>query len=56
MPEQILQDTILGESPLRLATKKAALRDLRRVGRNTHLIDESETNDESESQFHWTGR
>lgn len=25
--------------PLRIATKEAALRDLRRVGRNTHLID-----------------
>lgn len=26
--------------PLRIATKLAAVRDLRRVGRNTHLIDE----------------
>lgn len=41
-PEQILQDTWLGDSPLRKATQPAAIRDLRRVGRNTHLLDESE--------------
>lgn len=28
--------------PLRIATKAAALRDLKRVGRNTHLIDSGE--------------
>ncbi|HET8801599.1 MAG TPA: hypothetical protein VFN01_10475 [Marinobacter sp.] len=28
--------------PLRIATKEAALRDLKRVGRNTHLIDPEE--------------
>jgi len=28
--------------PLRLANKKAALRDLKRVGRNLHLVDETE--------------
>jgi len=28
--------------PLRIATKEAALRDLKRVGRNTHLIDYEE--------------
>lgn len=28
--------------PLRIATKEAALRDLKRVGRNTHLIDPGE--------------
>jgi predicted transcriptional regulator of viral defense system len=28
--------------PLRIATKETALRDLRRVGRNTHLIDSEE--------------
>ncbi|MCA6936812.1 type IV toxin-antitoxin system AbiEi family antitoxin [Pectobacterium versatile] len=48
-PEQILQDTCFGHSPLRHATKKTAVRDLRRVGRNTHLIDESELYHESES-------
>ncbi|TKY80591.1 type IV toxin-antitoxin system AbiEi family antitoxin domain-containing protein [Pectobacterium polonicum] len=48
-PEQILQDTYFGNSPLRHATKKTAVRDLRRVGRNTHLIDESELYHESES-------
>lgn len=40
--EQILQMTFRGDSPLRKATKSAAVRDLRRVGRNTDLIDESE--------------
>lgn len=28
--------------PLRMATKRAALRDLKRVGRNTHLVNEDE--------------
>ncbi len=32
--------------PLKLATCRAAIRDLRRVGRNTHLIDEEEIEDE----------
>ena len=36
---EILNSTIQGERPLRIATAKAALRDLRRVGRNLHLID-----------------
>lgn len=31
--------------PLKLATKSAALRDLRRVGRNTQLIDEGEADE-----------
>lgn len=48
-PEQILQDMYFGDSPLRQATKKTAVRDLRRVGPNTHLIDESELYHESES-------
>lgn len=48
-PEQILLDTYMGNSPLRQATVATAVRDLRRVGRNTHLIDESELNRESES-------
>ncbi len=30
------------DRPLKLATCRAAIRDLRRVGRNTHLIDEEE--------------
>jgi predicted transcriptional regulator of viral defense system len=48
-PEQILQDTYIGDSPLRQATLKTAVRDLHRVGRNTHLINESEIYRESES-------
>ena len=32
--------------PLRMATKQAAWRDLKRVGRNTHLIDHTELDDE----------
>lgn len=47
-PEQILQDTYIGDSPLRQATMKTALRDLRRVGRNLHLVDTTELQDESE--------
>lgn len=32
--------------PLKVATKLAALRDLKRVGRNTHLIDEGDIHDD----------
>ncbi|GAA6169010.1 type IV toxin-antitoxin system AbiEi family antitoxin [Sessilibacter corallicola] len=32
--------------PLRLANKQAALRDLKRVGRNLHLVDERELNED----------
>lgn len=32
--------------PLRLATKKAAWRDLKRVGRNTHLVNQEMLNEE----------
>lgn len=35
----ILENTLITDTPLRMATKKTALRDLRRVGRNLHLID-----------------
>ncbi|MXW47636.1 MAG: hypothetical protein F4239_08360 [Gammaproteobacteria bacterium] len=35
----ILKNTIQRERPLRIATAQAALRDLRRVGRNLHLVD-----------------
>ncbi|WP_159567280.1 type IV toxin-antitoxin system AbiEi family antitoxin [Budvicia diplopodorum] len=38
----ILTGTIETKSPLRLANKETAVRDLRRVGRNTHLIDNAE--------------
>jgi predicted transcriptional regulator of viral defense system len=41
--DDILKNTIvIKERPLRIATKKAALRDLKRVGRNLNLIDEQE--------------
>ncbi len=36
---KILKNTIQGERSLRIATAHTALRDLRRVGRNLHLID-----------------
>lgn len=35
----ILNNTILYDRPLRIATESAAIRDLKRVGRNTHLIE-----------------
>ena len=41
----LLDSMIVRERPLRFATKAAALRDLRRVGRNTHLIDEQACNE-----------
>ncbi len=34
------------ERPLRIATKEAALRDLKRVGRNLHLLQTKENNNE----------
>ncbi|MFC6439756.1 type IV toxin-antitoxin system AbiEi family antitoxin [Bowmanella sp. JS7-9] len=39
-PTDILEGTLLVDRPLRLATKQVAYRDLKRVGRNTHLVDE----------------
>ena len=38
----ILQSVTDRDRPLRIATKATALRDLKRVGRNTHLIDYEE--------------
>ncbi len=35
----ILKNTVQRERPLRIATAPAALRDLRRVGRNLHLVN-----------------
>ena len=35
----IAKNTVWRDRPLRLATARAALRDLRRVGRNLHLVD-----------------
>lgn len=41
--ENILSNTYLvRERPLRVATKETAWRDLKRVGRNIHLVDEEE--------------
>ena len=40
----IISCTVDAGRQLRIASRKAALRDLRRVGRNTDLIDESEIN------------
>lgn len=37
--KDILKHIISTERPLRIASKVAALRDLKRVGRNTHLVD-----------------
>lgn len=39
-PTDILTNTTITGRPLRLATKYAAYRDLKRVGRNTHLVSE----------------
>jgi predicted transcriptional regulator of viral defense system len=38
----IMVSTVRIDRPLRLASKMAAYRDLKRVGRNVHLVDESE--------------
>lgn len=44
--EDILQNTLkTPERPLRIAKKQAAWRDLKRVGRNTHLVNTSEVED-----------
>lgn len=40
--QDILQGTVQTDAPIRFAKKSTALRDLRRVGRNTHLIDYKE--------------
>ncbi len=39
---ELVDGTVPTEGPLRLARPETALRDLRRVGRNTHLIQEDE--------------
>jgi len=45
-PADILDHTCDVGRPLRMATPQAAWRDLKRVGRNTHLVDESELTNE----------
>ena len=42
----ILAGTLKTDRPLRMATARTAWRDLKRVGRNTHLVDEEALNDE----------
>lgn len=42
----IITSTQKTERPLRMATAHTAWRDLKRVGRNTHLVDEQALNDE----------
>jgi hypothetical protein len=44
-PGDILSNTNLVGRPLRMATKQAAYRDLKRVGRNMHLVDEASINE-----------
>ena len=39
---EIIGNVIQTDRPLRIATRKTAYRDLKRVGRNVHLVDESE--------------
>ncbi len=41
-PADIARNTVGRDRPLRIATARAALRDLRRVGRNLHLVDPGE--------------
>lgn len=43
---QILERVRDRDRPLRIATREAAVSDLRRVGRNTHLLDEEELQNE----------
>lgn len=45
-PVDIIENTIWVDRPLRLATKQTAYRDLKRVGRNTHLVNKEELYDE----------
>jgi len=41
-PSEIFKSTIKGRGPLRIATKETAVKDLLKVGRNTHLIQHEE--------------
>ncbi len=45
-PSTILAGSVDVERPLRLATMQTAWRDLKRVGRNTHLVDEGALGDD----------
>ncbi|CAI0715404.1 type IV toxin-antitoxin system AbiEi family antitoxin [Serratia entomophila] len=44
-PVEILRGSLEGRTPLRIATKETAIKDLLRVGRNTHLIQQEELAD-----------
>ena len=43
---EILENTLDAGRPLRLATQKSAVRDLLRVGRNTHLVEKDALNED----------
>lgn len=45
-PAEILENTRTIGRPLRMASPQAAWRDLKRVGRNTHLVDEGALTDD----------
>lgn len=46
----IINNTVIVENrPLRVATKQSAWRDLKRVGRNTELVNDKELNNDGES-------
>ena len=48
---EIVKHTLLSKGrPLRIATKRAAVRDLLRVGRNANMMDRSELDDEPEEE------
>jgi|SRR5476649_107230 len=48
---QIVKNTMAAKGrPLRIATKRAAIRDLLRVGRNANMIDPSEIEDDEEGE------
>ena len=48
---EIVKHTLLDKGrPLRIATKRAAVRDLLRVGRNANMMDRSELDDEPEEE------
>jgi predicted transcriptional regulator of viral defense system len=46
IPDLLERTLVVEERPLRIAKKQAALQDLRRVGRNTNLIDWDEAHEE----------
>lgn len=43
---EVLSSMLDRQRPLKIASKNAALRDIKRVGRNLHLVDESATDED----------